>query len=215
LLPVSKSVCSITFWLNMWAQGHCRNMYFRTLQWQENLALQCQMLSFIDCMVVFWPVIWCRVCAVILPCFFAIFTKVCRGVFCHFLLRFSAVSIYMSRYMYDCATFVQCQFDCCISPLLMSALELSWIVAMFAGYLTGTTHSSARQYRLALCFHVVVCIYACLCTLSATLFLQCLLYAICINGSSSNFSLLWTNMWSSVPALLSRLFRDIRLFCKG
>jgi len=36
------------------------------------------MLSFIDCIMVFGPVIWCRVFAVILPWFLRFFTKVCR-----------------------------------------------------------------------------------------------------------------------------------------
>jgi len=44
------------------------------------------MLNFIDCIMVFGPVIWCSVFAMN----FAIFTKVCR-VFCHFLPWFSTV----------------------------------------------------------------------------------------------------------------------------
>jgi len=53
-----------------------------------NDGRQCWMLTFIDCIMVFGPVIWCRVFAVI----FAIFTKVCR--FLPFLPWFSTVPIY-------------------------------------------------------------------------------------------------------------------------
>jgi len=51
-----------------------------------NDGRRCQMLTFIDCIMIIGPVIWCRVFAVI----FAIFTKVCR-VFHHFLPWFSTV----------------------------------------------------------------------------------------------------------------------------
>ena len=49
-----------------------------------NDSRQCWMLTFIDCIMVVGPVIWCRVFAVI-------FTKVCH-VFCHFLPWFSTVT---------------------------------------------------------------------------------------------------------------------------
>jgi len=32
---------------------------------------------------------------------------------------------------------VQCQFDCCLSPMLMSPMELSWMVGMFSGFIPG------------------------------------------------------------------------------
>ena len=36
-----------------------------------------------------------------------------------------------------CGSVLQSQFDCCISPVPMSSKELSWMVAMFAGFVPG------------------------------------------------------------------------------
>ena len=64
LLP--KSVCFVTYWLN---NVTVTTKFYR---WKPctacNDGRQCQMLSFWDCIMVFGPVIWCRV-FVILPWF--------------------------------------------------------------------------------------------------------------------------------------------------
>jgi len=70
----------------------------------RNDGRQWQMLSFIDCIKVFGPVIWCHVLAVI----FAIFTKVCRDIY-HFLLWFSTVSNNKTDWVFSALSLCQYQ----------------------------------------------------------------------------------------------------------